>query len=108
VIIPASHSARAKLTTSFSYGNLYFAKDAFPGCAKAIITTDVAEALKTDVEDRFVIGPVVDRDFWKAERAEMHIDRGPCESKGAILTFTILNPMHRETPTGLFEGDRRT
>jgi uridine phosphorylase len=47
-----------------SYGNLYFAKDAFSGCHKAEVTTEVSEALKRDVEDRFVVGPVVDRDFW--------------------------------------------
>jgi hypothetical protein len=31
------------------------------------------------VKEYFVIGPVVDRDFWKGKRASMAIDRGPCE-----------------------------
>lgn len=63
----------------YSYGNLYFAKDAFPGCYKVEVTTEVPEELKRDVQSRFVIGPVVDRDFWECERAAMDIDRGPCE-----------------------------
>ncbi|KAI9663120.1 MAG: Phosphotransferase enzyme [Bathelium mastoideum] len=68
------------LSLSFTrYGNLYFATDAFPGCEKAGIAGDYPQSLKKEVENRFVIGPVVDRDFWHRERASMDIDRGPWE-----------------------------
>jgi uridine phosphorylase len=62
-----------------SYGNLYFANDAFPGCEKAEVIGALPQSLKDVVKDRFVIGPVVDQDFWHRERASMDIDRGPCQ-----------------------------
>ncbi|KAF2235720.1 hypothetical protein EV356DRAFT_522818 [Viridothelium virens] len=66
------------LSHSFTrYGSLYFAEDTFPGCEKAEITGDLSQSLKEEVGNRFVIGPVVDREFWHRERASMHIDRGP-------------------------------
>lgn len=36
------------------------------------------------MEERFVIGPVADRDFWARERASMAIDRGPCRSNLSV------------------------
>ncbi|KAF1840944.1 uncharacterized protein K460DRAFT_347404 [Cucurbitaria berberidis CBS 394.84] len=72
---------RKFLSLSFTrYGNLYFAKDAFPGCEKAELVGDVPQSLRKLVADRFVIGPVVDRGFWHRERASMSIDRGPWKS----------------------------
>ncbi|KAH6723680.1 kinase-like domain-containing protein [Leptodontidium sp. MPI-SDFR-AT-0119] len=72
---------RKFLSLSFTrYGNLYFANDAFPGCEKAEIIGEVPQSLKKEVENRFVIGPVVDRGFWHRERASMGIDRGPWKS----------------------------
>ncbi|KAH8719343.1 kinase-like domain-containing protein [Phaeosphaeriaceae sp. PMI808] len=69
------------LSLSFTrYGNLYFANDEFPGCEKAEIIGEVPQAIKKEVENRFVIGPVVDRGFWHRERASMGIDRGPWET----------------------------
>ncbi|KAF1831505.1 hypothetical protein BDW02DRAFT_48085 [Decorospora gaudefroyi] len=71
---------RKFLSRAFTrYGNLYFAKDAFPGCEKAEVIGEVSHSLKKELQNRFVIGPVVDRDFWHRERACMSIDRGPCE-----------------------------
>ncbi|KAH6638995.1 kinase-like domain-containing protein [Boeremia exigua] len=59
------------------YGSLYFASDAFPGCEKLEIVGDLPQSLRNVMKNRFVIGPVVDRDFWHRERASMDIDRGP-------------------------------
>lgn len=61
-----------------SYGNLYFATDAFPGCEIAEVANNTS--LKEKVESRYVIGPVVDRAFWNKDRAHMDISRGPCKS----------------------------
>ncbi|KAI9699844.1 MAG: Phosphotransferase enzyme [Bogoriella megaspora] len=87
------------LSLSFTrYGNLYFKRDAFRGCQKAEITGDLPQSLKKEVENVFVIGPVVDRDFWHRERATMDIDRGPCEqhyirhTARVLLTFTGKRP----------------
>ncbi|KAK8217850.1 kinase-like domain-containing protein [Phyllosticta capitalensis] len=66
------------LSLSFSrYGNLYHAQDACPKCEKFKVAGSLPQQLKEDVERRFVIGPVVDEDFWKDERARIDIDRGP-------------------------------
>ena len=62
----------------FSYGSIYYKSDGLEGCAKAEAMGDVSEALRKDVELRFVIGPIVEREFWRNERSEMDIDRGPC------------------------------
>jgi hypothetical protein len=43
------------------------------------VVDDISTELKSDVEKRFVIGPVADRDFWTGKRGSMTIDRGPCE-----------------------------
>ncbi|KAH7370626.1 kinase-like domain-containing protein [Rhexocercosporidium sp. MPI-PUGE-AT-0058] len=75
------------LSVSFTrYGNIYFASDAFPGCEAAKVVGDISAEVKGDVEKRFTIGPVVDRDFWNGERASMAIDRGPWESPQDYLT----------------------
>ncbi|KAH7377624.1 kinase-like domain-containing protein [Pyrenochaeta sp. MPI-SDFR-AT-0127] len=74
------HHDKLKILLSLSftrYGCLYFANDGFPGCEKAELTGEAAHSLKREVGSRFVIGPVVDRDFLDRERASMDIDRGP-------------------------------
>jgi hypothetical protein len=46
---------------------------------------DVSQSLKQEVQERFVVGPVVDRDFYHAERATMSLDRGPWKTPLAYL-----------------------
>ncbi|RDL36551.1 uncharacterized protein BP5553_05903 [Venustampulla echinocandica] len=60
------------------YGNVYFARDSFPGCEKAEISSSssLPLELKMEVEERFTIGPVVEHVFWKEDRASMPIERG--------------------------------
>jgi hypothetical protein len=53
--------------------------DAFPGCEKAEIASDVPQSQRKEVESRFVLGPVSNNDFWDKERASLAINRGPCE-----------------------------
>lgn len=60
------------------YGNLYYATDAIPGAVRAEATGDVPLEVKSDVTQRFSIGPVVERGFWDKERSIMDVDRGPC------------------------------
>ncbi|KAH7381813.1 kinase-like domain-containing protein [Cadophora sp. MPI-SDFR-AT-0126] len=75
------------LSVSFTrYGNIYFSSDAFPGCEAAKVVGDISAELKGVVEKRFIIGPVVDRDFWNGKRASMAIDRGPWKSPQDYLT----------------------
>jgi hypothetical protein len=50
-----------------------------PRYTPAEIRGEVLQTVKEDVQRRFVIGPTVEREFWEAERAQMALDRGPCE-----------------------------
>ncbi|KAF2851214.1 hypothetical protein T440DRAFT_395295 [Plenodomus tracheiphilus IPT5] len=87
------------LSLSFTrYGNLYFSSDAFPGCEKAKIIGDLPLSTKQEIERRFVIGPVVDRDFWHRDRASMDISRGPWNTASDYLRATArreLNWLHQ-------------
>lgn len=68
---------------------------------------NIPTELKLYAEERFVIGPVVDRDFWSGKRASMAIDRGPCELTRLHLkcAYSMLRSEWRETRTGLFDSD---
>ena len=50
---------------------------------------NIPTELKLYAEERFVIGPVVDRDFWSGKRASMAIDRGPCEFDPLALKMRL-------------------
>lgn len=64
----------------FSFGNIYFASDAVEGAVPAEIISGMPQELKEKASRVFTIGPSVKRDFWKKERSEMKINRGPCSS----------------------------
>jgi hypothetical protein len=68
---------------------------------------DISAELKRVVEERFTIGPVVDRDFWNGKRASMAIDRGPCKINPFAFKYdySILMPICRGKPTGLSNSD---
>ncbi|PWY78015.1 phosphotransferase family protein [Aspergillus sclerotioniger CBS 115572] len=85
---------RKLLSVRFSeYGCLYYTKDAPSGSRPAIVEGDgVSDEAKSDIANRYSIGPVVDTEFWKKERGEMDIDRGPWTS---AITY-IQDPAHRE------------
>jgi hypothetical protein len=74
----ASQDTTWKTTNTVRYGNIYFAKDSFPGCEKAEVSGDISEENKKLVEERFVIGPVVEDIFWRSDQPSMPMDRGPC------------------------------
>ncbi|KAL4800177.1 hypothetical protein BDV19DRAFT_353563 [Aspergillus venezuelensis] len=74
------------------YGNLYFSSEDIPGAVPAEVTGDVSAEVKDSIRRRFAIGPVVDQDFWKGERAEMDIDRGPWKRPQGVVASVA----HRE------------
>jgi hypothetical protein len=63
-----------------SYGNLYFANDACQKCEKLKLVGNGVESIRKEVEEQFVIGPASEVDFWRHERSDLDIDRGPCKS----------------------------
>lgn len=68
---------------------------------------DIPAELKKDVEKRFTIGPVVDRDFWNGKRASIAIDRGPCEFNLFPFKYDdcMLRLVFRGKPTALSDSD---
>jgi hypothetical protein len=54
-----------------------------PNFAPAELRGQVSPAIRKDVRRQFVVGPTVEREFWKDVRAQMSLDRGPCECKSA-------------------------
>lgn len=71
---------RVDFDAIFSFGNIYFASDAVEGAVPAEIISDIPQQLKEKAAGIFTIGPSAERDFWKKERSEMKINRGPCSS----------------------------
>lgn len=61
-----------------SYGSIYFSSNEVDGAVLARIMSDVPIKLKERISKKFTIGPTVERDFWKKERATIDISRGPC------------------------------
>lgn len=71
---------------SFSQvGSLYFKEDVSPELqAPPLLGPDVDldcdEVIKVAAE-KYRIGPITDRQWWRGGRAELDIDRGPCKSR---------------------------
>ncbi|XMA20108.1 hypothetical protein WAI453_012899 [Rhynchosporium graminicola] len=99
------------LSVSFCrYGNIYFAKDFFPGCEKAVVSGDISEELKKEVEERFAIGPVVDNVFWRRDQTSIPMDRGPWRTAEDYLKALANNQVTwlsqyaaRETPPNMIQ-----
>ncbi|KDQ11338.1 hypothetical protein BOTBODRAFT_35421 [Botryobasidium botryosum FD-172 SS1] len=67
------------LRPNFSaFGSLYYTRDVSPALRRRELYHEDSEV--TDGADRFRIGPSVNLDFWRGERATMDIDRGPWDS----------------------------
>ena len=60
-----------------SYGSIYY-KDSLPQNLQANLYATRVEDVDRDA-DRFCIGPVADYMFWRGKRAQLAINRGPCE-----------------------------
>ncbi|CZT48640.1 related to FMP29 Found in Mitochondrial Proteome [Rhynchosporium secalis] len=99
------------LSVSFCrYGNIYFAKDSFPGCEKAVVSGDISEELKKEVEERFAIGPMVDNVFWRRDQTSTPMDRGPWKTAEDYLKALANNQVTwlsqyapRETPPNMIQ-----
>ncbi|KAH9205444.1 kinase-like domain-containing protein [Leptodontidium sp. 2 PMI_412] len=95
------------LSVSFSrYGNIYFAKDSFPGCEKIEVSGDISDTLKKEVEERFTIGPVVEHVFWRRDQTSMPMERGPCGRPRTLANNQVTwlsQYAPRETPPSVFQ-----
>ncbi|KAL2872460.1 uncharacterized protein BJX67DRAFT_8493 [Aspergillus lucknowensis] len=70
---------RKLLSVKFlGYGCLFFSKDAPPGsCPVTIYGNQLSSEVKRKVAKQYSVGPMVTPEYWKNERAQMNIDRGP-------------------------------
>lgn len=66
------------MLTGCRYGGLYFTKDAAKGSVPADIHGFIPPTLREQVLREYLIGPVTEKKFWRDQRAQMDIDRGPC------------------------------
>ena len=58
-----------------------------PGYGSIFFRNDVDPKMATVVDETFVIGPSLDRNFWSEERETMDIDLGPCEISSIYFLF---------------------
>lgn len=105
--LPVYHRNRSGADTRLSYGNLYYSSEVIPGAAVAEVVSDASPEVKIEVNKRFSIGPVVERDFWSKEGSIMDIDRGPCTLSLDEYFFCLMFwirlglILSRETSTGI-------
>lgn len=59
------------------YGNLYFKSNAIEGCLGVELAGQLSDAARAYAEERFAIGPVAERSFWRPGTTSALIDRGP-------------------------------
>lgn len=60
------------------HGSLYFKEDVSAELQeRPLFAGDVPDQLKA-FSERYRIGPISDRQWWRNERAALDLDRGPC------------------------------
>jgi hypothetical protein len=65
-----------KLTnTKFKLCSCIYFKEDVPQSKRLVITGTISPS----VLERFTIGPLVDIDYWRKEKASMDLNRGPCK-----------------------------
>ena len=67
------------------YGSLYFKEDVSAELqSRPLLAEGVGNGADSSVArfaDKYRIGPLVDRQWWRGARAEMDLDRGPCMAR---------------------------
>lgn len=76
VELRVSHSAFSQI------GSLYFKDDVSPGLqARPLYFSENNNVDDpSHISQKYRIGPIVDREWWRGERRDMDADRGPCMS----------------------------
>jgi hypothetical protein len=71
-------------------GSLYFEEDMDPKVKSFGLRL---EGFSSD--RKYVVGPSVQRRFWRGRRAQMDIDRGPCEDYLSFRPAPLIRALHR-------------
>ena len=59
-------------------GSLYFKEDVSEELQSLPLFKDNEDAHAAQFSERYRIGPIIDRQWWRGERARLDLDRGPC------------------------------
>jgi hypothetical protein len=64
---------------SFSrIGSLYFKEDVSADLQTVPLLTGSIDATTRQLSEKYRVGPLIDYQWWRGERAHMPLDRGPC------------------------------
>lgn len=67
---------------------------------------DASPEVKNDISTRFTIGPTTNKGFWRKERSDMTMDRGPCTLQASLLGIHPLTHLTREESARLYLCNR--
>jgi hypothetical protein len=59
-------------------GSLYFKEDVSADLQTVPLLTGSIDAVTRELSERYRVGPLIDYQWWRGERAHMPLDRGPC------------------------------
>jgi Phosphotransferase enzyme family len=61
-------------------GSLYFKDDVSEDLQSLPLFSNNKDATIAQLSEKYRIGPLIDRQWWRGERARLDLDRGPCKS----------------------------
>jgi hypothetical protein len=91
-ILTAITDMEAKLQSlRFSrIGSLYFKEDVSTDLQAVPLLSSATDATTRELSERYRVGPLVNHQWWRRERADMALDRDPCESSSFKGTTWLL------------------
>ena len=60
-------------------GSLYFKEDVSEELQSLPLFSENKDPHIAQLSERYRIGPIIDRQWWRGERACLDLDRGPCK-----------------------------
>lgn len=87
----AVHDLEEKLASvRFSQiGSIYFREDVSPELQKRPLLADYHEHISESQAEKYRIGPIAERTWWRGPKCEVDADRGPCTSQEPV--FILIN-----------------
>lgn len=72
-------------------GSIYFREDVSPEFQTRPLLADYHENISESQAEKYRIGPIAERTWWRGPRCEVHADRGPCKSQAQRLVLVHMN-----------------
>ena len=70
-------------------GSLYFKEDVSADLQTIPLLTGSIDTATRELSERYRVGPLIDYQWWRGERAYMPLDRGPCMVSLPSLIFVV-------------------